>query len=294
MSKLSEIYKQVKPATVAIVSRVSRDPAFPQIIGTGYIVREDGIIFTNQHVINAFKKLPKRKGAPEDEWPALALLFHFIPGKGTVLVPMDIKAVLLPESHEGGVHYGPKVPDIGIIRVDVAGLPTVKIAEKFNLDEGDEIAFCGFPMGTRTLKAPGWIHQITPTLQQGILSAILPMVCDNPHAILIDIQTEGGSSGSPIFNPETGEVVAMLYAGLLEDRIMQGKDGDFLLYKNSTSHTLGVPCQFLSMMLNQLDDLQEFKDDKINYKKLEDLLKEDGEHHLPGQPTMKNTCEIEQ
>jgi len=79
MQNLSNIYQKIKPAIVAIVSRVSTNPYFRDIIGTGFIVREDGIVLTNKHIIDIFKDLPKRKGAPKHESPALIKLFHLIP-----------------------------------------------------------------------------------------------------------------------------------------------------------------------------------------------------------------------
>lgn len=78
----SKTYKKLKPAIVAIVSRISQQPDFPDIIGTGFIAHEDGIVITNNHVIEVIKKLPRRKGAPDDEWPIRVMYLHDIPGKG--------------------------------------------------------------------------------------------------------------------------------------------------------------------------------------------------------------------
>ena len=105
--------------------------------------------------------------------------------------------------------------------------------------------------------APGWIHQLSPILQKGIISAILPMVCDYPHGIMIDIVTEGGASGSPIFNVETGEVIAMLYGGLFDTHILKNRmDEDNLLqYRNTTSHTLAIPCWRLHSIFKLIDTL---------------------------------------
>lgn len=61
MEKFSKIYPNLKPSIVAIASRVSKNPELPDIIGTGFIARSDGIIFTNDHVIKAVNKLPRLK-----------------------------------------------------------------------------------------------------------------------------------------------------------------------------------------------------------------------------------------
>src|SRR5260370_8790405 len=70
-----------------------------------------------------------------------------------------------------------------------------------------------------TLTAPGWIHQVTPTLQRGIISAVLPFTCTTPHAYAINVMVQGGASGSPVFLSESGEVIGVLYAGLNDPRV---------------------------------------------------------------------------
>jgi S1-C subfamily serine protease len=285
MSKLAENYKKVKPAVVAIVSRTSQNPHFPPIIGTGYIVREDGIIFTNRHVIEACESLPKLPHLP-DECPAMVLLFHNTP-QGTALVPLPIQSVSFPQITGHGPQDVQIAPDLGIIRVDVNGLPTVKIADAFTLEEGDIVASCGFPMGTDVLQAPGWIHQIAPTLQTGIISAILPMVCDKPHAIMIDILTEGGASGSPIFDPNTGDVIAMLFGGINAPNYTQCQNGEVIKFDQRTAHTLCIPGRFLRRALERVDTFPEFKDHPIEFRQLSELLKMEAKVIRPGEHFFK-------
>ena len=185
----SNAYKNLKPGIVAIVSRISQKPDFPDIIGTGFIAHEDGIVITNNHVIEAAKKLPRRKGSPEDEWPIRVMYLHDMPGKGMAKLFFDVEAIatLGREKPVEGYHYGPEIPDVGFIYVKVKGLPNLELETKFDLEEGDEIYTAGYPLGTKTLRAPGWIHQINPVLQKGIVSAIQPFPCDNPHGLLINV-----------------------------------------------------------------------------------------------------------
>ena len=105
----------------------------------------------------------------------------------------------------------------------------------------DGIICTGYPMGTDALTAPGYVHQITPTLQRGIVSAVLPFECDKPHAFTINVMTQGGASGSPVFEPESGEVVGVLYAGLNDVGMTQEQDS----YRIPTNISYVVPAHLL-------------------------------------------------
>ncbi len=277
MKNLSDIYQQIKPAVVAIISKVSTNPDFPDIIGTGFIVREDGIVLTNRHIIGAFKDLPKRKGAPKNEVPALIRLFHLDPKKGMALLDFDIGGVVLPrEFTKPTTYYGEDLPDVAVICINAKSLPTVNLQPRLDVTEGENVAIAGFPMGTRTLQAPGWIHQLSPTLQTGIVSAVLPFPCDNPHALLLDLMTQGGSSGSPVFKTQTGEVLGMVYGGLDETGFLsspEDRDG-FMAYKKSTTLTLAIPSNYIRSLVDILDQIPPIRNrDLSQIKSLQQIAK---------------------
>ncbi|MEK7552016.1 MAG: serine protease [Patescibacteria group bacterium] len=254
MSIPSEIYKKIKPAVVAIVSKYSKSPDFPDIIGTGFIVDESGIILTNNHVINAINLLPRRKNDPTSI-PIQVILFHNVPDLGMLTIHVDVEAVsnTIREKEIDGVHYGEDIPDIGAIYVKAKGLPFVEIDKALSVEEGDEVFISGFPMGTSTLKSAGWLHQFSPILQRGIVSAILPFVCESPHGIIVEAVTHGGSSGSPIFNPTNGKIVAILFAGFPETKILgKGENGKLITYTNSTSLTYAIPSPLLHIMYKKI------------------------------------------
>jgi len=274
MGNFSKIYKTIKPSIVAIASKISKNPEFPDIIGTGFIVKSEGIIFTNSHVIKVIEKLPRLKNMGPEDWPAMILYFHWIPDRGMMAIPLEIKGIGSLERIKPveGYHYGEDIPDLGFIQVHIKNLPALKISERLELEEGDEIMLAGFPMGTSTLRAPGWLHQITPTLQSGIISSILPFPCDDPHAILLDVMTQGGSSGSPVFNPSTGEVIGIEYGGITEPKILKTNSGT-MIYENNTSLTLAIPAKILYEIYKKIEEVEEFNNIDISkFDTIENLI----------------------
>lgn len=213
MSKLVESYLKIKPAIVAIASK----SLVPEIIGTGFIIREDGLILTSKYVVDAISHMPKSDDEGETNIPAMVMLFHIIAGKGMLVIQKHIKAISVATEFAETSSYERDLPDIGIVCINVKGLPAVTLAENLSLAEGEETAIAGFPMGTNKFAAPTWLNQVSPTLQKGILSAILPSaVHPTPPGFLLDMPTCGGSSGSAVFRPKDGKVIGMLSAKLAE------------------------------------------------------------------------------
>jgi S1-C subfamily serine protease len=275
---ISSSYKLVKSSIVAFVAKYvpvydekSGPPPFPPILGTGFVVREDGVLATNAHVVRAFKRIQIPGDAPKDDWPVRALMFKLI-DQGMVEIPLEILGVaMIGEFSTGPAYYGPrKGPDLAFVHVKARGLPAVQIDARSVIDEGTEVATAGFPMGTDALMAPGWIHQLTPTLQRGIVSAVLPFPCPTPHAYSVNVMAQGGASGSPVFLSETGAVVGVLYAGL-NDYSLTLKNKD--LHRVPTNISYVVPSHYLLKSLDgflQMENMEQPSDAKT----IDEMLKD--------------------
>jgi len=253
---LAETYGIVSQSIVAIslklLPTMSAPPDVPEIIGTGFVV-EEGLIATNDHVVRIGAKVPNFPGKVESDWPIEATLFHLTPDQGMVMISMRVLGAFTVETfHVPGAYYGPKSPDIGFLHVDMRGLPRLEIAQdEETVKPGVKVATTGFPMGTDALKAPGYVHQLTPTLQEGIVSAVLPFPCKTPHAFMLNMMTQGGASGSPIFLHDSPKVIGVVYAGLTE-KYRTKFQGLSLEYPVPTNFTYCVPAHYLRTALDNI------------------------------------------
>jgi S1-C subfamily serine protease len=283
---ISAAYKLVKQSIVAFTLKYipvyddqTPPPPFPTILGTGFVVREDGVIATNAHVVRAFQKAPRPPDAPRDEWPVRAIMLRMT-DQGVMEIPLEVIGVgMISGFNPGKVYYGPKDgPDIAFVHVKARGLPAVQIDRTTFVEEGMELVTAGFPMGTDALTAPGWLHQLTPTLQRGIVSAVLPFACPTPHGYSINLMSQGGASGSPVFSCETGAVIGVLYGGLNDIALtLRGKDP----YKVPTNITYVVPSHYL---INAMAEFAKHPDMQLppDAKTVEEMI---------AQATIKNVFE---
>ena len=270
---LIETYSKIKKSIVAICLNML-DCELPPIIGTGFFIKESGIVLTNKHVIEELAKFAEKIGKADISEVAMVLYFTTTE-TATRIAPLCVsRAGKVQWNEEPGKYYG-EDPDVGFLELqNVKDCPTLKIYEG-EIQEGQDVCIAGFPMGTRTLKAPGWVHQIGPTLQKGIISAVLPFPCKSPHAILMDIMSQGGSSGSPVFLPESGELIGILYAGL-NDHYKLTQD---IPYKIPTSLSLAVPKKVIQSVLATIEkDANFISEDKKT--PLEEWLKKQTVHEI--------------
>ncbi len=214
---LSETYARIRPGIVAFA------PKYPErikpgsmpyefVFGTGFIVG-DSLIATNAHVIDVFEQLK----LPDGSSNVVAILFIQLPQgmatpAATVLGFTKITTVISPV-----YHYGPPNADLALVVVGCRGMSRFAMQlHADNVEEGTDIATAGFPMGPELLHLEGRLDHLAPTLQRGIVSAVLPFPGSKPHGYLANIMVQGGASGSPVFLPENGEVIGAIYASRLD------------------------------------------------------------------------------
>ena len=177
-SSVEEVVEQVLPAVVNVVTDAGE--------GTGFIVREDGIVVTNAHVV---------EGAVEV----------------SVLTSEDE-----PMEYDARVIGGDVEADLAILDVDAEGLPTVPLGSSEDLRLGQEVVAIGYALGL----------QGGPTVTSGIVSSLTRRItvpdescatCEDGtrtygEVIQTDAAINPGNSGGPLVDL-AGNVVGINTAG---------------------------------------------------------------------------------
>jgi S1-C subfamily serine protease len=173
------------------------------ILGSGFLVDNRGYIATAGHVVRKLRENTKRfEGATPQILIARTGVFDSV--NQTYMHRTGAEKILSAQDFTG--------IDIGIIQIRPLALPAGDpfVPLTFSSDpcmEGDDIALCGFPDGIR-------LHDsVKASFASGIVSAIHPDPGIPPRQreeIQFDAPVLGGTSGGPLFTPNTGEVIGMV------------------------------------------------------------------------------------
>ncbi len=210
---LVEAIKQTKPSIVAVgtYDKLRRPPAVFR--GTGFAVVDGEYVLTNQHV------LPR-----QGDLSATEELVVFRPSKGDAEV-LPVKVVAEDAAH-----------DVAILRLIGKRLPPLAIAAANRAQEGQAIAFTGFPIGP--------VLGLHPVTHRGIISAITPIAIPSPSTRSLDAKTVRrlrdrfsvyqldataypGNSGSPVYDMD-GAVLAIIGSVFVKEskeRLLQDPSG---------------------------------------------------------------------
>lgn len=194
---LVETLSRVKPSIVAVGTfQRTRSPAF-RFLGTGFAVGDGSLIATNAHVVP--------EGLAEEQMEMLVIA---VPGGDRSTVRRVVKAAI------------DKDHDLALLRLDGVPLPALRLSGADPVREGQSVALTGFPIGSVLGLAPvthrGIIAAITPIgipqASAGVLNpSLIRRLSTNPFRVYqLDATTYPGNSGSPVFIPESGDVIGVV------------------------------------------------------------------------------------
>lgn len=195
--ELIQTIDEIKPAVVGIGSlQRTRGPAIG-FVGTGFVIGDGLTVATAAHVVNGLVN--------SGQSATLGVLIR----TGDTAQFRAATLVALDQEH-----------DLARLRIKGTPLPALRLGDSSKVREGTALAFTGFPLGMVL-----GLHHVT---HHCIVSAITPLATPAITARQLDakaarelqkptyavFQLDGtaypGSSGSPLFDPATGEVVGVV------------------------------------------------------------------------------------
>lgn len=180
-SALQRAIRHLRPCVALVDVELGRDSA----TGTGFVVRSDGYLLTNAHVIRGGHNFSVR----------------FASG---LRLPARV------------VRAEPEV-DLALLHVDARDLTPVRFAPPEAVAEGEDVGAMGYPLPD-TLEEEGF--PTYPSTTQGIINAIRPGVTEIHHRPMTFLQTDArindGNSGGPLFSADTGDVVGIVQSEIGE------------------------------------------------------------------------------
>lgn len=228
---------RVKPSIVGVGSydELRRPPAL--LSGTGFVVGDGRHVLTNNHVVplilsdEATRRIvifaPSSAGGSLDGEGAL---------RGAEVVARDV-------DH-----------DLALLKMDGPPLPALRLDTQAELRDGDAVAFTGFPLGAVLGLHPathrGYVAAITPVATPAIspgqlTPGALRRLRENFRVYQLDATAFPGNSGSPVYDPETGRVLAIINSVY----VRESKENAI---ETPSGITYAIPARFAETLLGQI------------------------------------------
>jgi S1-C subfamily serine protease len=226
-----DVIEKVKPSIVAVGTfKKTNSPQFV-LRGTGFVISDGNHVATNAHVV------PEALSSDD---PVLAVQIRSINGS------LQVRRAFLSKRD---IEH-----DIAVLTIEGASLPVLTIANSDLVREGNPVGFTGFPIGG----ALGF----SPVTHRGIVSSITPIALPSGNVqqlneklihklkngvfniFQLDATAYPGNSGSPVFNPESGEVIGVINMVFI-------KSTREAALSNPSGITYAIPVNFLTELLRQ-------------------------------------------
>ena len=190
--------ERVKGSVVAVGTlERTRVPAF-QFRATGFAVGDGSLVATNAHALPAMLDSERRE--------TLA-----------VAIPVPGREPQVREAREVAVDSG---TDLAVLKINGPPLPALKLGSLEGVREGQSVLFTGFPIGSvlgvfaathRGMVAAITPIAIPPALAKNLNPGVFRRLTTGSFPVLqLDATAYPGNSGSPVYDPESGEVLGII------------------------------------------------------------------------------------
>jgi len=194
---LSDTIARIKPSVVGIGTfQKTRSP--PSIfVGTGFVVADGRHVVTNAHVIS--------REVSAERMESLVVL-----ARSGDEVDSRIAQIVATDPAR----------DLALLRIDGSPLPAMAVADSSDAREGQDLAFTGYPVGMALGLYPAThratLAAIVPVARAGITSKqlnprMVTRLRESPYQVFqLDATAFPGNSGSPLYDPVTGQVLGVI------------------------------------------------------------------------------------
>jgi S1-C subfamily serine protease len=231
-----ETIQRVKGSVVAVGTfERSRSPQF-QFMGTGFAVEDGSLIVTNAHVVARLLDPAQRETY-------------------AILIPQPDR----DDPNKAQVREATRVAtdadsDLALLKISGAPLPPLKLGQSGDVKEGQEVLFTGYPIGA--------VLGPHPATHRAIIASVTPIAIPLSHAgelspqtirrlsagqypvFQLDATAYPGNSGSPLYDPVTGEVI-----GVINKVFVQGTKEAALTQPSGI--TYAIPANHLRALLQR-------------------------------------------
>ena len=225
---LSDTILKVKLSVVAVgtLQKTRRPPS--KFMGTGFVVQDGNLVVTNFHVILELLDSEKKER-----------LVVFV--DKTDWASARSARVIAEDSRH----------DLALLEISGDPLPVLSIGNSQTVKEGELFAFTGFPIGA--------VLGHYPVTHRGIVSSITPIAVpakgsdklsvdmirrlNSPFRVFqLDAIAYPGNSGSPLYRPESGDVIGIVNSGYVK------KSKESAL-ENPSGITYAIPARYVEALL---------------------------------------------
>jgi serine protease Do len=194
--------ERVRASVVAVGTfERARSPQF-QFLGTGFAVGDGTIIVTNSHVLPPVLDPVRRE--------TIAVMLPAAPREAKEEAQVrEAKQIAVDTSS-----------DLALLKMSGPPLKPLALRASDNEKEGQEVLFTGFPIGAILGPFPathrGMIAVVTPiAIPQGRAAELDPatvrrLTSGSFPVLQLDATAYPGNSGSPVYDPDTGEVIGII------------------------------------------------------------------------------------
>lgn len=228
---LPDTAERVQSSVVGVATfQPTRSPR-ANYLGTGFVIDDGRIVVTNHHVLPDFLDRENRER------------LVVVSGEGRDTQIHHAEVVAKSRDH-----------DLALLRIATPSLPALRVGVSSSVRVGEEVAFTGYPIGM--------ILGLYPATHRATIAARTPMVIparnskeldarrvralrnDPPMVFQLDGTAYPGSSGSPLYRKQSGEVV-----GIINQVFVQGGREDAI--GQPSGITYAIPAEHIRPLLRE-------------------------------------------